>query len=158
MLFRSRCAGRPAGTIEYSYTTAAEVIKSFRFRTNDEYLIAVKNSAADVWRPISQYEGHYSHMAGSPNPINTPAIVTAFNTNFTQNYSDWSGKLRIICLFTAEAARSNAVYRPCQLAIHGHRSLVYNDIWRYINGYGAARTAYGLDANTFRALENEDYR
>jgi hypothetical protein len=165
---RRQFATRPVGIVEYDYVTAGNVTKSFRFNTNDEYLVAVKNSATAAWRPLTPYEQHYAHMKTRPSAINRQAIETAFSADFSQPYrnvdqatgvdSGWSGELRLICAVTSEAARSNAVYRPCQLAVHGHAPFMYSDIWRFINGYGAARTANGLGANVFRPLDTEDYR
>jgi hypothetical protein len=167
---RSRFAGRPQGNVEYDFLANGGVIKSFRFRTNDEYICAVKNSAGAAWRPITEHEGHYSHM-GKPNvPLGLEAIKTAFNADFSLPYSiakkpneigeekGWHKQLIIIIAFTSEAARSDTVYRQCQLAIHGHAELVYSNIWRYINTYSDTRVRNGLAANVFRALGDEDYR
>ncbi|MCU6502443.1 hypothetical protein LPN04_32060 [Rugamonas sp. A1-17] len=161
---RQQFAGRPNGTVEYNYMTTGGVRKSFRFRTNDEYITAVKNSAAAQWQILTPYQEHYSHMASPTVPVGLDAIETALSADFSQPFEthvagadSWNAKLKIICAFTSEAARSNPVYRACQLAVHRHANIVYNEIWPFINTYDNTRTANGIAANVFRPLESDDY-
>jgi hypothetical protein len=155
--FRRHCHGRPVGTVTYRYRTPGGDVKEFRFNTGNEYLVAVKNGAQAPWRPLSAYEEHYAHMA-AVDWVGQPAIITAFNADFSQPYDNWSGSLRLICLVTAEAVRSEPIYRLCQRAVHGHGGFRYRDVWPMINSYEASRALNGLGAGRFRALRDEDYR
>ena len=106
---------------------------------------------------MSGYEQHYSHM-GEVDIVTQEAVSTAFNTDFSANYDDWSKNLRLICLFTAEAARSNTVYRHCQGVIHGHTTKQYKSLWPYINNYEKTREVNGIPADKFHPLDDEYYR
>ena len=156
--FRNACHGRPVGTVEYTYThTNGTDTSVFRFNTENEYLVGVKYKN-NAWRVITDNEGHYSHMGTKPKKVTRQAVVSAMETDFTQPISTWKSKLFTVICVTAESARSEVVYRDCQLAMHTGGELNYTKLWPYINSYGKNRINEGIGGKVFQPLKDSQYR
>ena len=58
---------------------------------------------------------------------------------------------------TAEAARSEVIYRAAQDVLHG-KTIEYDDFEHYLKTYDKNRTMNGLSSDTFKPLDTFDYR
>lgn len=151
--FRRECT-RGAGFFEVNAGN-----KGFRFRRSDEYLVSIRNTAHGAFVDLQTHprdQGHYQNMA-RVETITKSSIDNAFLTNFGGGYDTWSASLRIIAFVTAEAARSDVVYRAVQSAING-KEIAYDDYVAYLTTYRKNREYNGIPDNEFRVLKESDYR
>lgn len=155
--FRRNCT-RGAGEFDVSSVVNGRS-KGFRFRRRDEYLVAIDNLGTGRFKPLQERpvdQGHYQNMM----PVKTltrSGVEGAFSQDFDGRYDGWSASLRVVVFMTAEAARSEVIYRAAQDVLHG-RTIEYGDYEHYLTTYKKNRTRNGLPDDSFKPLDTFDYR
>ncbi len=155
--FRRNCT-RGAGEFDVSSLVNGRT-RGFRFRRKDEYLVAIDNLGTGQFKPLQEKPVHHGHHQNMM-PVKTltrSSVETAFSQNFAGRYDGWSADLRVVVFMTAEAARSEVIYRAAQDVLRG-KTIGYDDFKHYLKTYDKNRTMNGLSSDAFTPLDTFDYR
>ena len=155
--FRRNCT-RGAGEFDVSSRFNGKT-RGFRFRRKDEYLVAIDNLGTGRFKPLQEKpvdQGHYQNMM-PVKALTRSSVETAFSQNFDGVYDGWSASLRVVVFMTAEAARSEVIYRAAQDVLHG-KTIEYDDFEHYLKTYDKNRAMNGLSSDAFKPLDTFDYR